>query len=319
MRLPASMPTADALITIGITCFNEGDWLLECWDSVLAQTDDRWVAVLVLDGGASGRTQEIFDQLEHPKLRKFSTSQNVGPYPSRNKAFELTDTPYHFYLDADDQLVPESVALTIRTFEEHPEAAFVYGDYECFEARNEVWRYPKTIESAALVESQQTPGACAYKKETWQALGGFSVELARGNADYDFLIGAFESGLTGIHCSHTFYRYRVGHPSKISQSYNCRYHETHEVMVRRHPRFFSVPARRRRFLERGYRRAAVANRNEGHAKEAARLAALALRQHLSSDLELWNALREGYLPGFVNRGLTALWRLRKGSGRFGQR
>jgi len=36
------------LITIGITCCREGDLLRECWDSVLAQTDDRWVAVVDL-------------------------------------------------------------------------------------------------------------------------------------------------------------------------------------------------------------------------------------------------------------------------------
>ncbi len=33
----------DTLITIGITCYREGDLLRECWESVLAQTDDRWV------------------------------------------------------------------------------------------------------------------------------------------------------------------------------------------------------------------------------------------------------------------------------------
>jgi len=37
------------LITIGITCYREGDLLRECWESVLAQTDDRWVAVLELN------------------------------------------------------------------------------------------------------------------------------------------------------------------------------------------------------------------------------------------------------------------------------
>jgi hypothetical protein len=38
----------EPLITIGITCYKEGDWLRECWESVLAQTDDRWEAVLVI-------------------------------------------------------------------------------------------------------------------------------------------------------------------------------------------------------------------------------------------------------------------------------
>ena len=55
-------------ITIGITCYNEGDWLLECWNSVLSQADERWEAVLIMDGTTHERTQQIFSQLEHPRL-----------------------------------------------------------------------------------------------------------------------------------------------------------------------------------------------------------------------------------------------------------
>ena len=249
----------NSLITIGITCFNEGDWLLECWESVLAQTDDRWVAVLVMDGEASVNTREIFERLDHHRLRKFALSEHVGPYPTRNKAFELTRTRYHFYLDGDDQLMPNAVQLVLKTFDENPDAAFVYGNYQCFGSNNDVWRYRTVVTAQDFVEGQPTPGPCAYKVQTWKHLKGFAKELAWGNADYDFLLGAFEANLPGYHCGETFYRYRVGHSQKISDSYNRRYHETHEIMVRRHPSVFSDWQRRNRFLALGYRRAAIAN------------------------------------------------------------
>ena len=302
---------SDGLITIGITCYSEGDWLLECWESVLAQTDDRWVAVLVMDGTTHQRTRQVFEQLHHPKLRKFAMPNNAGPYPTRNMAFELSETPYHFYLDGDDQLLPDSVALVLNTFECHPDAAFVYGDYECFGSNSEIWRHPTSVRAEDFVENQPTPGGCAYKKQAWEQLGGFAIELARGNADYDFCIGAFESGFTGYHCGRTFYRHRIGHLSKASDSYKCRYHQTHEIMVRRHPRFFSDTARRKRFLGLGYRKAALANRNAGNLKEAARLAWRAFRHGFSQDHELRNALREGYLPAWINRGLRRLWHFQK--------
>jgi len=278
---------------------------------VLAQTDDRWVAVLVMDGTTHQRTQQVFDQLHHPKLRKFAMPNNVGPYPSRNMAFELSETPYHFYLDGDDQLLPNSIALVLDTFKRHPDAAFVYGDYECFGNSSEIWRHPTVVRPEDLVENQPTPGACAYKRQTWEELGGFAIELARGNADYDFCIGAFEAGLKGYHCGRTFYRYRIGHANKISNSYRCRDHETHEIMVHRHPKFFSDTARRIRFLGLGYRKAALANRVAGNRKEAARLAWRAFRHGFSQDHELRNALLEGYLPPWINRGLKRLWRLQK--------
>src|SRR5262245_6352292 len=126
---------AEPLITVGITGHHEGEWLRECWASVLAQTDDRWRAVLVLDGGADPATRAVHDALGHPRLAKHALAENAGPYPTRNRAFAETTTPYHFYLDGDDQLLPDSVAIVLAEFAADPEAAFVYGDYELFGGR----------------------------------------------------------------------------------------------------------------------------------------------------------------------------------------
>ncbi len=160
------------LITIGITCYAEGDWLLECWESVLAQTDERWVAALVMDGTTHKRTQEVFEQLQHPKLRKFAMPQNVGPYPTRNKAFEMTETPYHFYLDGDDQLEPDSIAHVLKTFAEHPEAGFVYGDYQSFGSEANLWRTPGMFAPEIFEERQPIPGAVCIQQNplatTWR-------------------------------------------------------------------------------------------------------------------------------------------------------
>lgn len=299
------------LITIGITCFREGDWLLDCWKSVLAQTDDRWVALLVMDGTTDARTREIFEALTHPRLRKFAMADNAGPYPTRNKAFELTETPYHFYLDGDDQLPPDAIALALRTFERNPDAAFVYGDYECFGGGSDIWRHPAVVATDDFIERQPTPAGCAYARRTWEALGGFCAELAGGNADYDFFIGAAEAGLKSCHCGAVIYRYRTGNPGKVSESYNLRYHETHELMVRRHPAFFRDRARRRRFLALGYRRAALANAAGGRTREAARLAWGALSRGLWRDLALWDIWRDGQMPGPVNRLAEVVWGLRR--------
>ena len=301
-----SMP----LITIGITCHSEGDWLLECWESVLAQTDDRWVAVLVMDGTEDNRTREIFEHLEHPKLLKYALPKNMGPYPTRNKAFELTETPFHFYLDGDDQLFPQSVALVLRTFTEHPEAAFVYGDYECFGSHEEVWRFPWESADDDLVERQATPGPCAYKRQVWEHLGGFTDELAWGNGDYDFLIGAAEAGLKGYHCGDLFYRYRLGHTSKVSSSYGRRYHQTHEIIIRRHPKFFKEKQRRGRFLALGYKQSAYSNYVAGEVNQAWKFTKAAIRHGMWSDQQLWSLILRIALPRWGFNALRSTWRSR---------
>ena len=292
----ASKVKPDPLITIGITCHSEGDWLRECWESVLAQTDDRWEAVMVMDGTTHARTREIFAALEHPRLRKVALPENRGPYPARNTAFELTRTPFHFYLDGDDLLFPDSVARVLRTFDDHPEAGLVYGDYQCFGGSDEVWRYPAALSRRDYAKGQPIPGPCAYRKQAWELLGGFCLDLSRGNADYDFMIGACEAGLTAVHCGGIFYRYRVGHPGKVSNSYRLAYHKTHEIMVRRHPIFFSNSFLRRRFLAEGYRRAALANQEAGNSQAAGELARSACRNGLWFNGTMTRLAMQSFLP-----------------------
>ncbi|AKT41679.1 glycosyltransferase [Chondromyces crocatus] len=275
------------LITVGITCHAEGDWLLECWESLLAQTDDRWQAVLVMDGTQHAPTIEIFESLEHPRLRKERSSENRGPYPTRNRAFELTDTPYHFYLDGDDKLPHDVLARVYRVIEARPDAGVIYGDYQLFGGYAGMWRYPEHIDPEAFLVSQPIPGGSVYRKSLWEQLGGFAPELARGNADYDFHIGVLEARAPTLHLGGILMHYRVGHTHKVSSGYALRYNETHEIIVARHPRYFADPVRRERFLAQGEKRAALANRAAGNHQRAAELARAAMRRGLWHDRALW--------------------------------
>lgn len=307
----------EPLITIGITCYREGEWLRECWESVLDQTDDRWEAVLVMDGTDHGPTREVFARLEHPRLRKVALPENVGPYPTRNKAFELTRTPYHLYLDGDDQLAPGAVALLLDGFARRPDAAVVYGDYAIFregaEAPVHFWRYPRALRDDLYADAQPIPAGSAYRRSLWEALGGFAQELARGNGDYDFLIGAAEAGHVAVHCGAAHYRYRAARGERVSKSYDRRYHETHEIMVARHPRFFANPRRRDRFLSLGERRAALACYAAGDDAGAAALARAAIGRGLRGDARLWSVLAAATLRPLPRRALTAATRALGGS------
>jgi len=299
---------SEPLITIGITCFREGDWLLECWESVLAQTDDRWEAVLVMDGGADERTREIFTALDHPKLRKYAFTENVGPYPARNKAFELTDTPYHFYLDGDDQLVPESVALMLEAFTRHPDAGFVYGDYEVFGIDNShLWKWP-VDPLPEEIPDKRPPGACVYVKAVWQQLGGFCLHFARGAGDCDFHLTLAESEIRGYHCGRVYYRYRENSEGvSRSRKKQLVMAELRELMVRRHPRIFADRNRRIRFLSYSYKIAACANYWSGDIRAATKWARKAIYYGSWSQRYLWAIMLAAYLPVSLEHRSRQYW------------
>lgn len=249
----------DPLITIGITCFREGEWLRECWESVLAQDDDRWVAVLVMDGGADEATRRIFEALESPRIvAKYAFDRNVGPYAVRNKAFELSPTPYHFYLDADDALCPWSVRLALEGFRRTPEPACVYGDLEWLGGAADVVRYPRSPTLRDWVRAQCAPGAAAYSVRAWREVGRFyEGPLAGGDADHDFHLSLVERGLPHHHCGTVLYRYRRHHSGRVSTAGWEEMYRTRLVEAERHPRIFSDPALLATFLTDGFHRAIV--------------------------------------------------------------
>ena len=83
------------LITIGITAYKEGEYLQKAWDSVANQTDNRWEAVMVLDGDADKNTTKIFDFILHPFLTKIKLDSNHGNYYTRTLAIENSKTDWY--------------------------------------------------------------------------------------------------------------------------------------------------------------------------------------------------------------------------------
>jgi len=264
-------------ITIGITCYREGEWLRECWESALGQDDDRWEAVIVMDGGADEATRRVFEKLEHPKLRKFAFHQNVGPYPVRNKAFELTCTPYHFYLDADDLLPSDAVGLALSGFEECPSAAFVIGDVEYFGRESRVVRYPRdynwdTVIDHLVKHGLGVPGV--HRRRAWEELGGFTLDLARGGADADYAVGALEAGYGVFNVGRIMYRARE-RAGSVNKARSTTKWLAHETLAARHPKLLCDP-RLVAYLRRGYRLSFDAYLRSGQLAEAKDIARKAL-------------------------------------------
>ncbi|HOF61745.1 MAG TPA: glycosyltransferase family A protein [Candidatus Latescibacteria bacterium] len=277
---------SDTLITIGITCYREGDLLRECWESVLAQTDDRWVAVIVMDGGADEKTRELFASIEHPKVvKKFAFEENVGPYPVRNKAFELTETPYHFYLDGDDMLPPGCIAAMYRTFEAHPDAAYVYGDYVGHPCGRLI-RTPKAMYDPGDVLAFAA-GCGLYRVDAWRILGGFPGAFARGGGDTDFRISLYEAGLPHYHCGDLFYVYRVGDENSVSSRRQSTFADVGIAIFLRHPVFFAGRRVRHQFLAHCFSRTIYSHLMHRRKAAALRYVAKGFRWLGIFDRDLW--------------------------------
>jgi glycosyltransferase involved in cell wall biosynthesis len=290
-------------ITIGITCYREGDLLRECWESVLAQTDDRWFAALVMDGGADEKTREVFASIEHPRLlKKYTLERNQGCYPVKNKAFELTTTAFHFYLDADDMLPPGCIAAMYRTLEAHPDADHVYGDHRLIPSMHLV-TVPREIRSPFDIFSVGAAWGL-HRVETWRALGGFPDHGNNFAADTDLKISMYEAGAHMYHCGDINYLYRAGRAGSVTSIAYRHAADSALIIIGRHPAFFRDHATRERMLQISFDMSIPANLAAGN-----RLAALKCVWSAIRNLGVFHRRVFGYMV-LVVLGERALSRIR---------
>lgn len=236
------------LITVCMVCYREGDMLREAWESVLAQNFERWEAVLVKDGGSDDVTNAVFDSIEHSKLTKFAFSENMGPYPCRNKAIELADTEFVIPLDADDRLLPTSLEDLSSTLEKN-DADYVYGNYRYFGETTKSSDFPFPLKRRNL-NIAYFPSIMMIRKQIWEELGGYfsTGKLSRGNADLDFTIGVLEGRYTGSATGKDTYCYRKHSTGQVSKSYKTARFPRRKIILERHKKYFRFFWQRLRFL-----------------------------------------------------------------------
>jgi len=114
-------------VSVIVAAYNYEAFLGEAVASVLAQTLTDWECIIVDDGSTDG-TPAIGRALAEcdPRIR-FVQQANGGPSAARNHGIRISSGAYLQFLDADDRLHPEKLALHARFLDEHPDADVVYG------------------------------------------------------------------------------------------------------------------------------------------------------------------------------------------------
>jgi len=102
------------LVSILIPLYNAEKYFDECMQSVVGQTYQN-IEVIIVDDGSADKSLKIARRYEKEfDFIKVCTQENAGAASARNKAFGYSNGDYIQYLDADDILHPEKIALQIK-------------------------------------------------------------------------------------------------------------------------------------------------------------------------------------------------------------
>jgi glycosyltransferase involved in cell wall biosynthesis len=107
------------LVSVLIPCFNAERYIGETLESVFRQTWPELEIVVVDDGSTDGSAAEI-KRFQCSKLTVLS-QQNQGQTTALNKCISHSSGAFIQYLDADDLIAPDKIALQMRRLIDRPD------------------------------------------------------------------------------------------------------------------------------------------------------------------------------------------------------
>lgn len=110
----------DPLVSVIIPCYNAESWLEETIASVRAQTWRRYEIVLIDDGSKDG-TGALADRLAGADMHVVH-QENLGVCAALNRGLEAAQGDFIQYLDADDLIAPDKIAIQLERFRGLPPA-----------------------------------------------------------------------------------------------------------------------------------------------------------------------------------------------------
>ena len=212
-------PAAPKLVSVVIPCYQQAQYLREAVESVLAQTYAAHEIIIVNDGSTDDTSfvaKALILEKEGRAIRLVE-KENGGLSDARNAGIRIARGAYVLPLDADDRIHPEFLSKTVALLDREPKVGIAYTDWVYFGAH-------ATPRSAIDYDfnrlcTKENLFTCTslYRREAWDAAGGYHTNMTRGLEDWDFWIGCGKKGFVGKRIPEPLFHYRAKVGSMIEQ------------------------------------------------------------------------------------------------------
>ena len=115
------------LVSICVPVYNGERYLLECLNSIAAQTYKDFVAIVV-DNCSYDDTKYICERFIDDRFFYIRNEENIGSLGNHNRCLDLAHTKYIKILSSDDVLLPTVLEAQVAALEEHPDVGIATCD-----------------------------------------------------------------------------------------------------------------------------------------------------------------------------------------------
>ena len=181
------------LISIIVPCFNQAEFLDEALQSVIDQKYENWECIIVNDG-SSDNTADI-SKLWCNKDARFNyiEKENGGLCAARNTGIEMASGEYILPLDADDKISSNYIMLAVREFQKDNALKVIYCRGQKFGIEDGMLSLtPFSLYN--LSRNCMIFCSAVFRKEDWDRIGGYDVNMKYGWEDWEFWISLLKNG-----------------------------------------------------------------------------------------------------------------------------
>lgn len=120
------------LISIVIPTYNVAPYVVECLDSVAAQTYRGKIECIIVDDCSTDDTREVINDwfISYRggiTFRFITLPKNGGLANARNEGMKFVNGDYLLFIDSDDAISPDCLEILTTPIHLHPHVDFVYG------------------------------------------------------------------------------------------------------------------------------------------------------------------------------------------------
>jgi glycosyltransferase involved in cell wall biosynthesis len=197
------------LVSVVIPCFQQGNFLLECLDSVMAQTYPHIEIIVVDDASDDEATLAILDDLaRRPELTVIRLAENTGPSSARQRGIDAANGRYILPVDADNRLTADAVAALVLQLQQSGERiGFIYPNQTFFGMRNDATMAP-SYNVDLLLESNYCDTSSLIDREVFASGIRYGEGLRWSHEDWDFALTMAERNVRGAPASGRFLQVR---------------------------------------------------------------------------------------------------------------